>query len=63
MAQPPAGTVGSGQAAVPPGSGDEGDHGSRISCAAVLATVLERSIAARCRRSAVLIKQLPAYET
>jgi hypothetical protein len=36
MAQPPTGPLGSGQAAVPPESGDEGDNGSRSSCAAVL---------------------------
>jgi hypothetical protein len=41
MAQPPTGPVGSGQAAVQPDSGDEGDHGSLTSCAAVLATALE----------------------
>jgi hypothetical protein len=32
MAQPPAGPVGSGQAAVPPFSSNEGDYGSYISC-------------------------------
>ncbi len=30
MAQPSSGPVGSGQNAVPPDSGDEGDHGGRI---------------------------------
>jgi len=41
MAQPFTGPVGSGQVAVPPDSGDEGDDGSRISCAAVLASAHE----------------------
>jgi hypothetical protein len=41
MAQPHTGPVGSGQAAVPPDSGDEGDNGSRVSSAAVLAAALE----------------------
>jgi hypothetical protein len=41
MAQPPTGPVGSGQAAVSPDSGDEGDYGSHISCVAVLGTALE----------------------
>jgi hypothetical protein len=41
MAQPHTGPQGSGQAAVPPDSDDEGDDGSRISCAAVSATALE----------------------
>jgi hypothetical protein len=41
MAQPSSGPVGSRQAAVPPDSGDEGDDGSRISCAAVLAVARE----------------------
>jgi hypothetical protein len=41
MAQPSTGPVGCGQVAVPPNSGDEGDDGSRISCATVLATADE----------------------
>src|ERR1700738_4839737 len=37
MGQPGAGQQSSGQAAMPPDSGDEGDDGSRISCAATVA--------------------------
>jgi hypothetical protein len=41
MAQRPTGPVGSGRAADPPDSGDEGDDGNRIGCAVVLAAALE----------------------
>jgi len=41
MAQPRSGTLCSGQAAVPPGSGDEGDLGGPISGTAALPAIHE----------------------
>jgi hypothetical protein len=59
MAQPPSGTLCSGRAAVPPESGDEGDRGGPISCAAALATVHESTVRGVMPRSCCADREVP----